>query len=183
MTRRLHSHRLLLLVCLALLLLPARSAPAAAARKPLHEFELRTLDGKPLSSRDLRGKVLLLDFWGTWCPPCVAAVPSLRDLSRDMKGEPFVLVSIAVEEDDRPVREFVKKNKMDWPQVWDRSAAFSRQSGISRFPTYILVSHEGDVLHTVIGSSRGIEKDLRARVVKAIEEAKKAGPPAGEMTK
>jgi thiol-disulfide isomerase/thioredoxin len=174
--------RFALLASFAVLLLPARSAPADAARKLFPEFDLKTLEGERLASQDLRGKVILLDFWGTWCPPCVAAVPSLRDLSRDMKGEPFVLVSIAVEEDDGPVRRFVKKYKMDWPQVWDRNAAFSRKAGISRFPTYILVSHDGDVLSTVVGTSRSVEKDLRVKVATAVEAAKKAGPPAGEMT-
>lgn len=185
MTPRHRTLRLLRLASIALLALaalPARSAPADAARKLFPDFNLKTLEGRPISSRALRGKVLLLDFWGTWCPPCVAAVPSLRDLSRDMKGEPFVLVSIAVEEDDGPVRDFVKRNRMDWPQVWDRNAAFSRTAGISRFPTYILVSHDGTVLNTVTGTSRGIEKSLRAQVATAVEAAKKAGP-AGEMTR
>jgi thiol-disulfide isomerase/thioredoxin len=185
MTPRLRTVRLLRLssiAFLALAFLPVRSAPADAARKTFPDFNLKTLDGRPISLRGLRGKVLLLDFWGTWCPPCVSAVPSLRDLSHDMKGEPFVLVSIAVQEDDGPVRDFVKKNGMDWPQIWDRNAAFSRTAGISRFPTYILVSHDGAVLSTVIGTSRGVERDLRAQVAKAVEDAKKAGP-AGEMTR
>lgn len=173
--------RFALLAAIALLLLPARSAPASPAQKL--DFAVKTLDGKLLSSRSLLGKVVLLDFWGTWCPPCVSAVPSLRDLSRDMKGEPFVLVSIAVEEDDGPVRQFVKKNRMDWPQVWDGNASFARQSGISRFPTYVLVSHDGKVLNTVVGTSRGVERRLRAQVETAIEAAKKAGPPAGDMTR
>ena len=178
--------RFALLVSFAVLLLPARSAPAGTGntvRKLFPDFTLKTLDGQRLASQDLRGKVLLLDFWGTWCPPCVSAVPSLRDLSTDMKGEPFVLVSIAVEEDDGPVRKFVKKNQMDWPQVWDRNAAFARQSGISRFPTYVLVSHDGSVLSTVVGTSRGVERSLRAQVETAVEAARKAGSPAGEITR
>ncbi|MES1244811.1 MAG: TlpA disulfide reductase family protein [Acidobacteriota bacterium] len=175
--------RLALLASLAVLLLP-RNVPAGSGNmsQKLPDFDLKTLEGDRLMSRDLRGKVLLLDFWGTWCPPCVSAVPSLRDLSHDMKGEPFVLVSIAVEEDDGPVRKFVQKNQMDWPQVWDRNASFARQSGISRFPTYVLVGHDGTVLSTVVGTSRGVEKSLRAQVEMAVEAARKAGP-AGEMTR
>lgn len=181
--------RLALIASFAVLLLPARNAPAGTGnttRKPFPDFDLKTLDGGRLMSQDLRGKVVLLDFWGTWCPPCISAVPSLRDLSHDMKGQPFVLVSIAVEEDDDPVRKFVKKNQMDWPQVWDRNASFARQSGISRFPTYVLVGHDGTVLSTVVGTSRGVERNLRAQVetaVNAAKTAKKAGPPAGDMTR
>ena len=165
---------------LRLLLLALLLAPWSAAAL---DFSVKTLDGKSLSSKDLHGKVVLLDFWGTWCPPCVSAVPSLRELSRDMKGEPFVLVSVAVEEDDRQVRSFVKKYQMDWPQVWDPHAAFARKSGISRFPTYILMSHDGTILSTMVGTSRGVEKSLRAKVEQAVEAAKKAGPPAGELTR
>ncbi|HEX3126618.1 MAG TPA: TlpA disulfide reductase family protein [Thermoanaerobaculia bacterium] len=169
------------LVLLALLLAPWSAAAL--------DFSVKTLDGKPLSSKDLHGKVVLLDFWGTWCQPCVSAVPSLRELSHEMKGEPFVLVSVAVEEDDGPVRSFVKKYQMDWPQVWDPTATFARQSGISRFPTYILLSHDGTVLSTVVGTSRGVERSLRAKVEQAVnaaktaKTAKKAGPPAGELTR
>ncbi len=162
---------------LALLALPA-GAPAEPAKKLLPKFDLKTLEGERLSSSALRGKVVLLDFWGTWCPPCVSAVPSLRELNQSLKGEPFVLVSIAVEENDAPVRRFVKKHRMDWPQVWDSSAVFSRQSNVSRFPTYILVSHDGYVLQTVVGTSRGVERDLRNQVVKAVADAKKAAPGA-----
>ena len=171
--------RFALLALCVVLLLASRSASAL-------DFSVQTLDGKPLSSKDLQGKVVLLDFWGTWCPPCLSAVPSLRELSRDLKGEPFVLVSVAVEEDDGEVRKFVKKLQMDWPQVWDPNAAFARKSGVSRFPTYILMSHEGKVLNTVVGTSRGIEKSLRAQVEQAVQSAKsakKAGPPAGDMTR
>jgi thiol-disulfide isomerase/thioredoxin len=172
---------LLRLAALSCLLLVARSASAL-------DFAVKTLDGKLLSSRSLLGKVVLLDFWGTWCPPCVSAVPSLRDLSRDMKGEPFVIVSVAVEENDGPVRQFVKKNQMDWPQVWDGNAAFARQSGVSRFPTYILLGHDGKVLNTVVGTSRGVERSLRAQVEQAVNAAKAAQAAhmtaqAGDMTR
>ena len=160
----------------AVLLLASSSASAL-------DFSVKTLDGKPLSSKDLRGKVVLLDFWGTWCPPCISAVPSLRELSRDMKGEPFVLLSVAVEEDDGPVKQFVKRYQMDWPQAWDPNAAFARQAGVSRFPTYILLSHDGKVLNTVVGTNRGIERSLRAQVETAVAAATKAGPPAGETTR
>ena len=183
-------HRFALLAAFAVLLLPARSAPAAPPRKL--DFTVKTLDGKRLSSESLRGKVVLLDFWGTWCPPCIAAVPTLRDLSRDMKDEPFVLVSIAVEEDDGPVRQFVKKYQMDWPQVWDPHAALARKAGVARFPTYVLLGHDGTILSTLVGTSRGIEKSLRAQVETAVNAAKaakaetiakQAGPPAGEITR
>ncbi len=189
MRPRLRLLRLAAIACLAslasvaLLALPA-GAPAEPAKKLFPKFDLKTLEGERLSSPALRGKVVLLDFWGTWCPPCVSAVPSLRELNQSLKGEPFVLVSIAVEENDAPVRGFVKKNRMDWPQVWDPSAVFSRQSNVSRFPTYILVSHEGYVLQTVVGTSRGVERNLRDQVVKAVEAAKSAAPVSpGVMTR
>jgi thiol-disulfide isomerase/thioredoxin len=164
---------------IALLFLAASGASA-------FDFSLKTLDGKLLSSKSLQGKVVLLDFWGTWCPPCVSAVPSLRELSRDMRGEPFVLVSVAVEEDDGPVKQFVQRYQMDWPQVWDPNAAFARQAGISRFPTYILLDQDGKVLNTVVGTSRGVEKSLRAQVETAVQSAKaakKAGPPSNASTR
>ena len=61
---------------------------------------------RPLSLAGLKGKVVLLDFWGTWCPPCVAAVPTLRNWSRRMENSPFVLVSISTDSDEPALRQF-----------------------------------------------------------------------------
>ena len=152
--------------------------PVRARKKIVPDFELTTLAGEYLTAEDLRGKVLLLDFWGTWCPPCVASVPSLRSLSHRLKDDPFRLVSISTDQDERALREFVAKNQMDWPQVWDQGQAFTHQCGIHSFPTYVLVSPEGEILHVASGWGQATERDLSSRIHAAIKELQRSAKPA-----
>jgi peroxiredoxin len=152
--------------------------PVRARKKIVPDFELTTLAGDYLTAEDLRGKVLLLDFWGTWCPPCVASVPSLRSLSHRLKDDPFQLVSISTDQDEKALREFVAKNQMDWSQVWDQGQAFTRQCGIHSFPTYVLVSPEGEILHVGSGWGQGTERDLSSRIHAALKDLQKGAKPA-----
>lgn len=152
--------------------------PLRARKRIVPDFELTTLAGDYLTAEDLRGKVLLLDFWGTWCPPCVASVPSLRALSHRLKDDPFRLVSISTDADEKSLREFVAKNHMDWPQVWDERQAFTQQCGIHTFPTYVLVSPEGEILHVASGWGEGTERDLSSRIHAAVRALQKSAKPA-----
>ena len=153
--------------------------PVRARKKIVPDFELTTLSGEYLTAEDLRGKVLLLDFWGTWCPPCVASVPSLRSLSHRLKDDPFRLVSISTDQDEKALREFVAKNQMDWPQVWDQGQAFTRQCGIHSFPTYVLVSPEGEILYITSGWGRDTERYITSRIHAAVKDLQKSAKPAG----
>jgi peroxiredoxin len=152
--------------------------PMRARKRMVPDFELTTLAGDYLTAEDLRGKVLLLDFWGTWCPPCVASVPSLRSMSHRLKDDPFRLVSISTDADEKTLRAFVAKNQMDWPQVWDQGQAFTRQCGIHSFPTYVLVSPAGEILHVASGWGQGTERDLNSRIQAAVRAAQKSAKPA-----
>lgn len=148
--------------------------PVRARKRLVPEFELVTLAGDYVTSDELKGKVLLLDFWATWCTPCRAAVPSLRSLSRRMKDDPFVLLSVSTDSDEAALRQFLTEHGMAWPQVWDKRHEFTRKCGIERFPTYVLVSHEGEITHVASGWGPGIEQDLLSRVSSAIRAAKKS---------
>jgi peroxiredoxin len=148
--------------------------PLRSRKRIVPDFELATLGGEYLTAEDLKGKVILLDFWGTWCAPCVAAVPSLRSLSRRMKDDPFVLLSISTDQDEAVLREFIAKNKMEWPQVWDKDHDFSEECQISRYPSYLLVSHEGEIVYMTSGWGEGIERELLQKVSGAVRAAKKS---------
>jgi len=151
--------------------------PVRARKRIVPDFELTTLTGEYLTAEDLRGKVLLLDFWGTWCPPCVASVPSLRTLSHRLKDDPFQLVSISTDSDEKPLREFIAKHQMDWPQVWDKGQEFTRQCGIHSFPTYVLVSPEGEILHVASGWGQETERTLSSRIQAALRDLRKGAKP------
>jgi peroxiredoxin len=153
--------------------------PVRARKRIVPDFELTTLAGEYLTAEDLRGKILLLDFWGTWCPPCVASVSSLRSLSHRLKDEPFQLISISTDTDEKALREFIAKKQMDWPQVWDHGQAFTRQCGVHSFPTYVLVSPEGEILHVGSGWGADTEHDINSRIRGALKDLQKSAKPAG----
>lgn len=148
--------------------------PLRARKRIVPDFELATLTGEYLTAADLKGKVILLDFWGTWCAPCVAAVPSLRSLSRRMKEDPFILLSVSTDQDEAALRDFIARNKMDWPQVWDKDHDFSEECRISRYPSYLLVSHEGEIVYATSGWGEGIERELMQKVAGAVRAAKRS---------
>ena len=135
------------------------------AREPYApDFSVTTADGEYIALEDLRGKVVLVDFWGTWCPPCVASVPSLRDLhKRYAKENSFVMIGISVHDEEDRWHAFTARNQMVRPQYLDRDGKIQRAFGVNRFPTYILIDHEGIVRFRVSGMSFEREATLKGR--------------------
>jgi peroxiredoxin len=128
--------------------------PRRARENYAPDFSITTADGEYINSDDLRGKVVLLDFWGTWCQPCRASVPALRDLNkRYAKETAFVMIGIASENEAEPWRAFTTENKMVWPQYLDKQRKIVRMFNVSAYPTYILIDHEGIIRFRSIGTS------------------------------
>jgi len=118
--------------------------PRRARENYAPDFSVTTSDGEYVTLDDLRGKVVLLDFWATWCPPCVASVPALRNLHKKYKNEPsFVMIAISSDREAEPWRAFTAKNQMVWPQYRDRDFKVQRAFDVHAFPTYVLIDHEG----------------------------------------
>jgi peroxiredoxin len=136
------------------------------------DFSLTTADGEYISLDDLRGKVVLLDFWGTWCPPCVASVPALRDLQKRFSKEPqFKMISVSVNDpDEAKWRGFIEKNQMVWTQYNDRDHHIARIFDVRAFPTYILLDAEGIVRYRVITSEWERSGDLPDAIKKYLKQ-------------
>ena len=127
-----------------------------------------TLDREFLDLNGLKGKVVVLDFWGTWCPPCVTAVPTLRDLQKRHEKDPFVLLSVSSDSDEAVVRRFIDKNRMAWPQYWDRDRKVQQAFDVRAFPTYVVIDAEGIVrFRTSGGGNRepvGLESAIKEQL-------------------
>lgn len=152
--------------------------PVRARKNLIPDFEAVTLAGDYLTSEDLAGKVVLLDFWFTSCPPCVKAVPGLRRISRKWADDPFVLVSVSTDQDQATLREFIAKNGMEWPQVWDKDHELVRKLRVESYPTYLLVNHDGEIVYSTRGWSERIDMELAQKVAGAVKAAKKSTAPA-----
>ncbi len=141
------------------------------AREPYApDFSITTSEGEHITLEDLRGKVVVLDFWGTWCPPCVESVPSLRSLHKKFAKEPsFVLIGISSDSDKQEWKAFTEKEKMIWPQFLDSNHEVQMAFGVRAFPTYIVIDHEGIIRFRSIGTSWERSGNLNDAIKKQVK--------------
>jgi thiol-disulfide isomerase/thioredoxin len=109
------------------------------------DFSFTTKQGEFIALEDLRGKTVVLDFWGTWCKPCVMATPGLVKLQKKYAAQPVVFVGIAVRDAEPQWAAYIDKNKMDWPQFLDTNRKVVTPFGVNSFPTYIVIDGDGIV--------------------------------------
>jgi peroxiredoxin len=132
------------------------------------DFHLTTLDGKTITLQSLRGKVVLLDFWATWCGPCIQALPELKEIRKKFANRPFELISISVDREKRKLEDFVKANEMTWPQYFDEGYRVAKDAfGVATFPSYFVLDGEGVVTYV----TRGYSPATAARLTAAVEKA------------
>jgi thiol-disulfide isomerase/thioredoxin len=105
--------------------------------------------GSPFS--EFRGKVVLLDFWASWCGPCRSALPSLKRLQAVYGSDDFVVISISEDDDEATWRAFVASHQMNWPQRLDSHSGLQHQYGVNALPTYVLIGRDGSVFQKFVG--------------------------------
>jgi TonB family protein len=139
-------------------------------------FSVVTLDREFVDLNALKGRVVLLDFWGTWCAPCVAALPTLRSLQKHHDKDPFVILSVSSDSDESVVRTFVDKNQMVWPQYWDRDRKVQQAFDIRAYPTYVVIDDEGVVRFRTTGGGpitpAGLDDAVKKQLKAAANRAK-----------
>jgi thiol-disulfide isomerase/thioredoxin len=137
------------------------------------DFSIVTLEGQRITLDSLRGKTVLLDFWGTWCPPCRAATPDLIRLAKKHADRPFVIVGVSSDENEKVVQDYVQKNRMAWPQFVDAGREVHRAFNVSMFPTYVIIDAEGIVRARRSAFSHEIAMWLNREVERALNAATK----------
>ena len=152
--------------------------PRRARENYAPDFSFTSQQGEYISLDDLKGKVVVLDFWGTWCPPCVESVPELRNLNKKYSKEPsFMLIGISSDSDEEAWREFTEKNRMVWPQYRDKDRKIQSAFNIRAYPTYIIIDHEGIVRYQTTGFSwmrAGNLDDAIKKYVKVVARSQEA---------
>ena len=152
--------------------------PDLARSRLAPNFSVTTLDGKTLTLESLAGKVVLLDFWAIWCPPCHRALPHLQKMVQEFDGQPFVLLSISLDPDEGKWRDFTAKNHMTWPQYRDGgySGAISILYGVQGVPTTAIIDADG-VLQSQFVGSEDVESKLKQLIALATEAQRRALTP------
>ena len=115
------------------------------------EFELTALSGEELTLSSFEGALVLLNFWATWCPPCVEEMPSLQNLHDRLDRHELSVLGVNVQEDPETVAEFVERLELAFPIVLDRSGAVSRRYAVRGMPMSYLIAPDGRVLGAKVG--------------------------------
>jgi len=128
-------------------------------------FELRDLDGKPLSLGDARGKIVLLNFWATWCGPCRAEVPDLVDLQKRYPDK-LEIIALATEEDDADeVRRFVLHSGINYRVAMAPDDVVRNYGGVAALPTSFVIDTEGRIVEKHIGLNDPALYELELRAM------------------
>lgn len=116
-------------------------------------FTLRKDDGQVVSLADFKGKILVLNFWATWCAPCIEEMPSLNRLAERYAGKGLEIVAISVDEDPDAYRDFLAKNQIQFLTLRDPSRRISEHYGTFKLPESYIISREGRLLNKIIGAA------------------------------
>ena len=164
----------------------AGSMPEAASAKkyienPRHarenfapDFSFTTMTGEFLSSDDLRGKVVLIDFWATWCAPCVHATPGLARLQRKYKDDPVVILGVSADRDQVPWKAFIERHRLEWTHFYDDRRMMANRFLVGGYPTYILMDHEGIIQYRQQGWNPQVDSQIDGELRSLVKKAKAA---------
>ncbi|OON66017.1 TlpA family protein disulfide reductase [Hymenobacter sp. CRA2] len=124
---------------------PAATLPAKPGPKADYALALRTLDGQPTTLAQLRGKVILLNFWATWCPPCVAEMPGLERLHQKTKKDNIAVVLVSLDQNPDKARRFVARRGFTAP-VYTLGDALPATYATESIPTTFIIAPNGDIV-------------------------------------
>lgn len=152
--------------------------PGPQVGKPAPDFELPDLEGRPVKLAELQGKVVVLNFWATWCPPCLDEMPSLERLHVALGSKGVAVVAVSVDERFSDIGEFVDKYRVTFTVLHDEGKKVSRKYQTFKYPETYIIDRAGRLKSKVIGP-----RDWSApTVIRDMVELLKEQPPAGAPT-
>jgi cytochrome c biogenesis protein CcmG/thiol:disulfide interchange protein DsbE len=117
------------------------------------DFTLPTLGAGSLSLRDYRRQVVLVNFWATWCPPCIEETPGLEKFAEQMQNQGVTVIGVSVDQDAGALQRFVTQNRLSFPMARDPDRAVASRFGTFKFPETYILDRDGKVAEKVIGAA------------------------------
>jgi peroxiredoxin len=145
-------------------------ASAAASRGPAPDFTLTTQDGQTLSLSDLKGQVVMINFWATWCGPCRKEMPLLDAIYQRYNRLGFTLLGVNVEEDPSGADEYLAETPVSFPILYDRSNSVSKLYDVNAMPSTVIVDREGNVRFLHKGYQPGYENEYQDQIRALVRE-------------
>ena len=148
------------LICLAAMVITVvagcskeRPMPLPKEGSSAPDFTVKDLSGRDVRLSDLRGKVVLVNFWATWCPPCRGEIPSMMKLNSAMAGKPFQMLAISIDEGGKDaVQGFFRESGASLPALLDTDQKVSKLYGTTGVPETFVVDKKGVILKKVVGA-------------------------------
>ncbi|MCD6452746.1 MAG: TlpA family protein disulfide reductase [Dehalococcoidales bacterium] len=126
--------------------------PKAIVGQQAPDFQLPDIDGQMVSLSDFSGQPILINFWGTGCPPCISEMPSLQQVYEDTQGKELVMLAIHVGGNPTSVRQFMEEYNLSLPVLIDAKGTIAQQYNIRGIPTTFLIDKNGIIQEKLIGA-------------------------------
>jgi peroxiredoxin len=161
-------HRSVLAVLGAAVLAACGKAPVAEVRAA-PSFDLPALDGGRVTLASFKGKVVVLDFWATWCGPCIAEIPEYSEFTRKNQGRGVEVVGVVVDSGDpQDIQDFVREHRITYRQLLGNEETMDAFGGNRGLPTTFVIDRQGVIRKKVMGSVKGKFEDLQKTVDAAL---------------
>lgn len=129
------------------------------------DFNLKDVKGGVFNLSSLRGRVVILNFWATWCPPCRAEMPSLNNLYREFRNIGLEVVAVSTDRSVSPVREYLSKNPLDIKVLIDSDNRVSRQYKVFSIPTSFIIDRNGIIIERYLGEEDWTSSEIKKKVL------------------
>ncbi len=147
--------------------------PSLSLHKMAPAFDVVALDGSKFNLDAMGGRVVLIDFWATWCGPCNAELPHMKKIAKEFAGQPLVIISVSWDSDETKWKNFINKNEMTWVQYRDADHSLSKKFGVEAIPHYFTIDSDGVLTAEMLGEGSDVEGKLK----KLVARAKASTPP------
>ncbi|MGE5569616.1 MAG: TlpA family protein disulfide reductase [Rhodospirillales bacterium] len=162
-----HVLRGLIVVCLGILVWVVAGTfrdRIVVAGDKAPDFSIVTDSGSTITRSNFGGKLLVLNFWATWCPPCIQEMPSLNEFQKHFAAEGVVVLGVSVDQNPRAYENFLSKVNVAFQTARDPESRISTEYGTFKYPETYIINREGRVVEKIIGAANWTDEAMLARV-------------------
>jgi peroxiredoxin len=132
-------------------------------------FKLPMLDGPDYELASRKGKVVVLDFWATWCGPCMQTAPLFEEVMREFAGRDVELVGVNMEEQPELIKSVMERHKLKFPVALDRDGAIAARYSVTAIPQTVVIDRDGKIARLFVGGGKKTADALRKAVAELLE--------------
>jgi thiol-disulfide isomerase/thioredoxin len=166
------NQRILTLLCAMLAFNPVQKVIAAETGSKAPDCTLASIgDGKSYNLQQFQGKVLYIDFWASWCPPCLKSFPFLNELEQDLKDQGLQVIAINLDESSEDAKAFLAKTPAQFIVAADSNEQCARNFDVQAMPSSYLIDRNGIIRHIQLGFRPGEAKELRTLAEQLLAES------------